>query len=306
MIDVRPMTFLQTMQAFNPVIAALAQADIEVKRMMQNTLLRILIPAFGPLFYALAGRDGLQAYENGIPAGAVFLAHRINTTYIEMLAVYAEYRRRGVGQALLSAAERRAQKAGKDHIALHVTIRNAPAVRLYEKNGYRRFNWRCYKRYSGAVVPIDPGSVTISRFRRHGDYGKFLKADLSAGAPWAVEVVHGALRYEWYGWGSYGKAYQVDNDDGRTLIAQLRGPRTAPTVVIVGGPEIWGTPFEAAALRAILDTLPEVPPEVTVRLGSDGHFTASEDLFRTLGFRPEPIEKMLMLKALSNGGTIVE
>jgi RimJ/RimL family protein N-acetyltransferase len=54
------------------------------------------------------------------------------------LMVAAEYRRRGIGRALLEQAVRWAQESGVRKLELHVFPWNEPAVALYESFGFER------------------------------------------------------------------------------------------------------------------------------------------------------------------------
>jgi ribosomal protein S18 acetylase RimI-like enzyme len=77
------------------------------------------------------------------------------------IAVRADARGRGVGEALLTAAERCARARGCRTMRLEVRQDNAGAIRLYERLGYRRFGaiagfyedgadaWRYEKRLGG-------------------------------------------------------------------------------------------------------------------------------------------------------------
>ena len=65
----------------------------------------------------------------GGPAG-------ISDHYISNLAVDPGFRRRGVAQALLADAERRARAANCKCLSLDMDKDNPPAKALYEKNGF--------------------------------------------------------------------------------------------------------------------------------------------------------------------------
>ncbi|MGK7927301.1 MAG: GNAT family N-acetyltransferase [Spirulina sp.] len=57
-------------------------------------------------------------------------------SYIFLLYVHPEHRRRGIGSALLQFAHTLARERGDRQIGLHVFSRNRPAVNLYERLGY--------------------------------------------------------------------------------------------------------------------------------------------------------------------------
>jgi RimJ/RimL family protein N-acetyltransferase len=70
------------------------------------------------------------------------------------LMVAAAYRRRGIGAALLLAAEEWARSARVTKLELHVFPHNAPAIALYEKHGYAQegYRRRHYRRPDGQFV----------------------------------------------------------------------------------------------------------------------------------------------------------
>jgi ribosomal protein S18 acetylase RimI-like enzyme len=59
-----------------------------------------------------------------------------NALYIDALATAEGYRRRGVAEALLGEAERRAREGGFGSLALDTTVANSPARALYERFGF--------------------------------------------------------------------------------------------------------------------------------------------------------------------------
>lgn len=66
------------------------------------------------------------------------LAENAHVLGVMGLAVAPETRRRGVGAALLSAAEQHARARGARKLCLRVLSTNLPAQRLYERLGFER------------------------------------------------------------------------------------------------------------------------------------------------------------------------
>lgn len=56
---------------------------------------------------------------------------------VTRMRVHPDYQRRGFGQAMLSALEKRAAELGCARLYLDTTVRQVAAQRLYDKNGYR-------------------------------------------------------------------------------------------------------------------------------------------------------------------------
>ena len=78
----------------------------------------------------------LKAVENGRIIGSVRVCRENGTGFIGKLMVHPDYRKRGIGTALLRAAET-ACPSGR--YELFTSDRSLNNIRLYEKSGYRRF-----------------------------------------------------------------------------------------------------------------------------------------------------------------------
>ena len=90
----------------------------------------------------------LVAEADGVVAGFVCcfmmtITNPITTlsdcAYVADVAVLEPYRRRGLGRALLRAAEEHAASQGATTIRIEVLAANGPACNLYEAKGYRPF-----------------------------------------------------------------------------------------------------------------------------------------------------------------------
>jgi len=69
--------------------------------------------------------------------GVLALREEPRTLYISSLAVSPQFRRVGIATYALNHAALIARKLGKEALELAVLKKNTPAVRLYERRGYR-------------------------------------------------------------------------------------------------------------------------------------------------------------------------
>jgi len=79
----------------------------------------------------------------GTPVGGIFVSTRndyftgLPHAHVEVIAVQPDQVGKGVGRALLAAAEDWARRRGYPQITLNVFVGNEPARRLYERAGYQ-------------------------------------------------------------------------------------------------------------------------------------------------------------------------
>lgn len=83
----------------------------------------------------LAAVDGSELLGKAV----VFFHRGRDIARLYSIAVADAARGRGLGVALLAAAERNAYRHGARRMRLEVRQDNAAAIRLYERTGYRRF-----------------------------------------------------------------------------------------------------------------------------------------------------------------------
>jgi ribosomal-protein-alanine N-acetyltransferase len=84
----------------------------------------------------------LAAREGGLLTGSVWVQTVLDEGYIGNVAVRPAFRRRGLADALLNALHGLGRERGLSFLTLEVRAGNAPAIALYEKNGYTRVGRR--------------------------------------------------------------------------------------------------------------------------------------------------------------------
>lgn len=109
---------------------------------------------------------GYGAFQGERLVGLTYLRARRQALHVDAIAVHPDFRRQGIGRALLRLAERQARTAGRRWLSLRVTLSNEPAVRLYESEGFRRA--RHEKWWLDDPVQLepnhaDPGDGTIAK-----------------------------------------------------------------------------------------------------------------------------------------------
>ncbi len=75
--------------------------------------------------------------ENGEVAGYISAQTVVGEMYVGNLAVREDFRRQGIGRALLDAIIAAAKRMCCEFVTLEVRVSNAPARRLYESFGFR-------------------------------------------------------------------------------------------------------------------------------------------------------------------------
>ena len=88
------------------------------------------------------------------PAGAAlgWAEAGARALYIDRLAVKRSYARQGVGSLMLHKAMALARQSGAQYLRLSVVDVNRPAIRLYEKNGWKRAGGVYEERIEGAAL----------------------------------------------------------------------------------------------------------------------------------------------------------
>jgi mycothiol synthase len=149
---------------------------------------------FGPLPVTVRGDP-----EVGVVATAV----RSGTGHVRLLAVHPDHRRRGVGHALLAAAETDVaeQSAGPgaavtvgadapDYLFPGVPVNLTPMLCLLEARGYDRAEANLNMNVDLAALPPDPGGAELATAADAAEVGEWARTHWA----WWADEVDAALR----------------------------------------------------------------------------------------------------------------
>ncbi len=103
----------------------------------------------------------LSAVSDGKVLGYIGVHEICGEAYIANIAVRPEYRRMGLGEKLISAAADGAEKRNCEFITLEVRKSNAPAIALYEKQGYNIAG----ERKNFYTDPVENGLIMTKSFK---------------------------------------------------------------------------------------------------------------------------------------------
>lgn len=110
----------------------------------------------------------LMAEYNGVPAGTVGLRKVDNETWeFTKMAVDQNFRRLGIAEAISYASFKKAKLLGAKRVILYSNTKNAGAIKLYEKIGFRHVDVEpgVYKRANvKMVIGIDEAVAAAAAY----------------------------------------------------------------------------------------------------------------------------------------------
>jgi ribosomal protein S18 acetylase RimI-like enzyme len=121
-----------------------------------------LIETIDDVRAALANGGAFLARVDDTVVGSARYRFRNGYIYTERVAVNPEYRRKGVGSALMQAIEKTAQESGYPQLRLSVRASLASNLKFYEDLGYRALESRRHPRGPDFEITL---SKTITRQR---------------------------------------------------------------------------------------------------------------------------------------------
>lgn len=111
----------------------------------------------------------ILAEVNGVVAGCVFYQHESSHVYLGRLSVLPEYRRRGVGRALIDYVEGRARVLRAPRVQIGVRLLLTDVRAYYERLGYRVVRYAAHAGYTeptSVVMEKDLSEPRVSYRRR--------------------------------------------------------------------------------------------------------------------------------------------
>lgn len=160
-------------------------------------------------------RHSRVALREDEPVGLGLIARRGWTCRLAAMGVVVAARRSGVGRALLSTLIHEAKARGDRRMVLEVIEQNAPAIRLYERAGFRIQRRLVGFHASPLQGGVDPDLRQVDPLRvAHAVF-----AHAAAGLPWQLApetLVHYASPHEGF---QLQQAYAVISDPAQPTVA---------------------------------------------------------------------------------------
>lgn len=129
-LPAKPLSVRRAVETDLPGLVALENATFRVDRLSARQWARHLDSDSARVLIASRGRRLIGAI-------VLFFRRGSDVARLYSLAIAADSRGLGIGNALLEAGERAARRFGCQQLRLEVRRDNGPAQRLYERRGYR-------------------------------------------------------------------------------------------------------------------------------------------------------------------------
>lgn len=284
---IRPPTLAESYRIIGLLDQSLRGRDDAYDQLARNALRRWLARHLTlPLYFHFLN-EAWVAMEGSEVVGWLFLIHRQQTTHLNDIGVHPAFQRRGVGTALLAWAKERARGRGKQALTLAVTGSNQPAVRLYERSGFRPVH---HHLWHGAAtrLPLMRGTVQarlLDDSQRLAPFRQLWPPSLAAdGQP--VEALLADQAGHWYS--ARGMAWELWQSGSLVGYADLIGPILRLFPADPHDPRLLQTLW--SALRPTL-----APGSLALDLGSDAADGAAQPLLAAAGWVRAPQPRLLMV-----------
>ncbi len=287
-MTIRAPKLLETSEAVRLLDAAMRGVDAAYDALVYPRLRGWLARYIGlPLYFHWLHEGWILERGDSI-AGWLYLQHFSLSTHVNDIGVAPAHRREGWGTRLLQWAEARAREKGKIVLTLAVSVTNAPAVRLYERNAFRPVHHTLWggSRESLPIVlsNIRPRELDVAQ--RPAPFTEFWAHSLAADGHPAAPLLADQLTY-WYT--PRGRAWELWQQQRLVGYADSVG---SVLRLFVGAPQ--NTDLLQAAWSALRPLLP--PGRLTLDLGSAAAHEAARSILLAAGWTSNHRDRMLMVK----------
>ncbi len=116
-------------------------AYLKLKNVFPDLSLQVNINDY---FKKIADNGFTYAIYNDVQICAIACIYindfRTKTSFITLIGVHENYRRKGYAQALLDYCIKKSENAGMQYIKLEVNKNNFSAIKFYKKNQFKKFS----------------------------------------------------------------------------------------------------------------------------------------------------------------------
>lgn len=302
-ITICPLPFWPTYESAGALLASMLEQDATLQKWLgRSGILRALARGFFlPTYYHLT-TSGYGAFVGEELAGWLYLRGRRQILYIETLATRPAWRKQGIGNALVCFAEAQARELHRQWLGLTVTATNEAAVRLYERNGYRRAHWRIVQHDGEKGLPSAHDQTVrlqpVFGLAAWRAYRRFTAIDLEAGDGWAAPASTRLLGFDPHR--QPGREWLVMVDDQPVAYLNKHGSRACPNIYLACGPDWWKDHRIVQAIGVSLNGDILSARSISLRLASSGHHDAALPLLSETGFVTRPAGVFKMFKCLGD------
>lgn len=255
----------------------------------REALASMVLPTAGSTFLCLMNFEpaGLMVIERG-KAGA----------RVRALAVTPDMRRRGLARTMLEAADAFIVEAELDWLWMQMPANNTPATACALASGYRRYRPQYLRRERLGLLSLSLGHAHVEalpadeaeRLVTH-----WITLAAQQGDAWCSDLATQDLLSLSYP-NDEGTSYLLVSGADEVGVAHFGGDDEQRRLWLWLDQSIWNTPRELNVLKAMLDTLGDVPPALEIEFGSAGHLRASVEAYKSLGFKPVVRDEVAMVK----------
>jgi GNAT superfamily N-acetyltransferase len=283
--------------------ANMTGVDRQFTRSTSGPVSRALGYVVLPLYLLTAGR-GYKAVIDGQIVGCAFLHMRRLSGFVFNVNVNAEYRRRGLGRALMEHVERQVRNLGRRWVGLHLDEGNLPAQGLYEMLGYRGYHHRFMRSRDVAILQQQPPpgveAHPLSRLEGFRLWRHYAESERREGDPWAARIIREDYDEGPPPGGAFFSCHSGSEEIG---CAWLGGGQAWPVIYLLMPSAYWERRTRTVGLLSILLRAHHARRNgaleaIDLYTGSSAHHDALLPLLQDVGFSSRNQDRILMLKEL--------